>query len=215
MNANVGLYLLQPSGYYKLGKMNALVISFWNLHYETKCSFDTCPKKQLNSVSSTYRCMWSDRPCPCGVPAGEGPSCPDRIREIAVPQPATTLRPLTAASACSACRASQPHLSALLHAVGGQDAHRDADPRHAVIRELHQLALCIGTVNASGPQSETDRDQIGRRQSLQRLLQIQTECHKYNLKSLKKSAVPCISSVWWESHQSCFQGNNMLICLYT
>lgn len=91
--------------------------------------------------------MWSDRPSPCGVPTGEGPGRPNRVREVAVSQPAAALRPLTAAPPGSACRAGQPHLPALLHATGGQDTHRDADPRHAVIRELHQLALCTRTVN--------------------------------------------------------------------
>lgn len=106
-------------------------------------------------VSLLYRCMRSDRPSPRRVPAGEGPGCPDRVRKVAVPQPASAIRPLTAAPPCSACCAGQPHLPALLHAAGGQDAHRDADPRHAAIRELHQLALRTGTVNPSDFQSET------------------------------------------------------------
>lgn len=66
--------------------------------------------------------MWSDRPGPCRVPAGEGPGGPDRVREAAVPQPASAVRSLAAASPCSACCASQPHFPALLHAAGGQDA---------------------------------------------------------------------------------------------
>lgn len=137
--------------------------------------------------------MWSDRPCTCGSPAGEGPGRPDRVREVAVPQPASTLWPLTAAPPRSACRAGQPHLSTLLHAAGGKDTYRDANPRHAAIRELHQLALRTRTVNTSGLQNEMDRDQIGRRQSSQRLQQIQTECYKYKLKSLLKSAVPILA----------------------
>lgn len=104
----------------------------------------------ISSVSLPFRCMWSDRPSPCRVPAGKGAGCPDRVREVAIPQPASALRPPSAASPCSACRASQPHLPALLHAVGGQDAHRDADPRHAAVRELDQLALRTRTVNSAG-----------------------------------------------------------------
>lgn len=92
--------------------------------------------------------MWTYRPGPCGVAAGEGPGRPDRVREDSVPQPASALRTFAAASARSACRSGQPHLPALLHAAGGQDPHRDADPRHAAIRELHQLALHVRTVKA-------------------------------------------------------------------
>lgn len=90
--------------------------------------------------------MWSDRPSSCGVPAGESTGCSDRVREVAVPQPASAFWPLTAASPCSACRAGKPHLPALLHATGRQDTYRDADPRHAAVRELHKLAIRPGTM---------------------------------------------------------------------
>lgn len=86
------------------------------------------------------------RPGPRGVAAGEGPGRPDGVREDPVPQPASALRTPAAASAGPARRPGQPHLPALLHAAGGQDPHRDADPGHAAVRELHQLALHVGTV---------------------------------------------------------------------
>lgn len=107
--------------------------------------------KCLKILCWSYRCMWSNWPGPRGVPAGEGPGGPDRVREVAVSQPASTLRPFTAAPPGSARRASQPHLPALLHAPGGQDTDRDADPRHAAIRKLHQLAIRTGTVNQLTP----------------------------------------------------------------
>lgn len=94
------------------------------------------------------RCVRSYGPGPRGVAAGEGPGGLDRVRADAVPQPASALRTFAAAPAGSARRSSQPHLPALLHAAGGQDPHRDADPRHAAIGELHQLALHVRTVKA-------------------------------------------------------------------
>lgn len=95
-----------------------------------------------------HRRVRSYRPGPRGVAAGEGPGGPDGVREDAVPQPAAALRTFAAAPAGSARRSSQPHLPALLHAAGGQDPHRDADPRHAAVGELHQLALPARTVRA-------------------------------------------------------------------
>lgn len=133
--------------------------------------------------------MRSDRPSPRRVPAGEGPGRPDRVREAAVPQPASALRSPAAASPCSARRASQPHLPALLHAAGGQDAHWDADPRHAAIRELHQLALRPGAVKHPHPGSflsETDWDQMGGR--TQRFIMQIT--YKYNLNVMNTNWEP-------------------------
>lgn len=109
--------------------------------------------------------MWSYRPGPRGVAAGEGPGGLDRVREDAVPQPASALRTFAAASAGSARRSSQPHLPAFLHAAGGQDPHRDADPRHAAIGELHQLALHVRTVKA-WKRAEAGRGQAGVRPEL-------------------------------------------------
>ena len=117
--------------------------------------------------------MWSDGPGPCGVPAGEGPGRPNRVRETAVPQPASALRPLTAAPPGSASRAGQPHLPALLHEAGGQDAHRDADPRHAAIRELHQLALRTGTVNPADPRVRQTEIRLGGIRAHKDYMQIQ------------------------------------------
>lgn len=111
------------------------------------------------------RCVWSYRPGPRGVAAGEGPGGLDRVREDAVPQPASALRTFAAASAGSARRSSQPHLPAFLHAAGGQDPHRDADPRHAAIGELHQLALHVRTVKA-WKRAEAGRGQAGVRPEL-------------------------------------------------
>lgn len=109
--------------------------------------------------------MWSDRPGPCRVPAGKGTGCSDRVREVAIPQPASALRPPTAASPRPACRAGQPHLSALLHAAGGQDAHRDADPWHAAVRELDQLALRTRTVNSTQARVRQTEIRWGRRRA--------------------------------------------------
>ncbi len=123
--------------------------------------------------------MRSNRPGPCGVPAGEGPGRPNGVREVAVPEPASALRPLTAAPPGSARRAGQPHLPALLHAAGGQDAHRDADPRHAAIRELHQLALRTGTVNPADSRVRRTEIRLGGIRAHKDYIQVQTECYEY------------------------------------
>lgn len=53
----------------------------------------------------SFRRLWSDRPGSRGVPAGKGSGRPDGVREVAVPQPASALRPPAAAPPCAARRA--------------------------------------------------------------------------------------------------------------
>lgn len=167
-----------------------------------------CGKCQDNNILFAFltRCVWSHRPGPRGVAAGEGPGGPDGVRADAVPQPASALRTFAAAPAGSARRSSQPHLPALLHAAGGQDPHRDADPRHAAIGELHQLALHVRTVKA------WKRDEAGRAQG--RAWWSQTpdllgDC-------VWEARCFHICNIWQMSHQSGFQGNrnaSLPLCL--
>lgn len=74
------------------------------------------------------RCVWADRPRSCRKPAGESSGGSDRVRAHAVPWAAPAFRTAPAATARSEGRARQPHLSALLYAARGQNAHRDTHP---------------------------------------------------------------------------------------
>ncbi|KAL0181337.1 hypothetical protein M9458_023743, partial [Cirrhinus mrigala] len=67
--------------------------------------------------------------------------------QVALTESAAALRPTPAATARSESRSRQPHLSALLHAAGWQDANRDAYPGYAAFWKLHQLAVRARTVD--------------------------------------------------------------------
>ncbi|XP_026356250.1 nuclear receptor subfamily 2 group F member 6 isoform X1 [Ursus arctos] len=96
------------------------------------------------------RCLWPLRPSTRGKPAGEGAGGPHRVRAGSVPVPAPALWAAAAAASRPARRPSLPHLPAVLHAPGGQDTHRDADPRHAAVRKYLQLALRLRPVTSQG-----------------------------------------------------------------
>lgn len=81
-----------------------------------------------------------------GGAAGEGAGGADGVRALPVPIAAAALRAAPAAPACPARRACSPHLTALLHAPGGEDAHRNTNQGHAAVWEHLQLALWDGAV---------------------------------------------------------------------
>lgn len=93
--------------------------------------------------------MWTDRPSPCGESAGEGSGGSDRIRTHAVSDSTTAIRSPPSSPALTESCPRKPHISALLHATSGQDAHRDTHSRHAALWQFHQLALCAWTVAGS------------------------------------------------------------------
>lgn len=76
-----------------------------------------------------------------GGSSGEVPVRTGGVRAQPVPEPAQSLRPPAAASAVFALRVVGRHRAALLCATGGQDAHRNAHPRHAAVGQQLQLAL--------------------------------------------------------------------------
>ncbi len=161
--------------------------------------------------------MWSNWPSPCGVPAGEGPSRPNGVREVAVSQPAPALRPPTAAPPGSARCASQPHLPALLHAAGGQDTHWDTDPRHAAIRELHQLALRCGTVNPFSSRVRWTEIRFVGVRTHEEYTQVQSECYKYKLgfQTLKVKLFQSSSVTFGRGlTKAAFRETKICYCLY-
>lgn len=93
-----------------------------------------------------FRCVWADRPSSCGKPAGKSSGGPDGVRAHTVPWTAPALWTAPTATASSEGGARQPHLSALLHAPCGENAHWDAHPWHAAVWQLHQLAVCFRTI---------------------------------------------------------------------
>nr|XP_054105658.1 nuclear receptor subfamily 2 group F member 6 isoform X3 [Callithrix jacchus]XP_054105659.1 nuclear receptor subfamily 2 group F member 6 isoform X3 [Callithrix jacchus] len=99
------------------------------------------------------RRLWPLGPGSRGESAGEGTGGPHRVRAGAVPVPTPALRAPAAAAPCPARGPCLPHLPAVLHAPGGEDAHRDADQRHAAVGEYLQLALWLGPVTTTGPRA--------------------------------------------------------------
>lgn len=66
---------------------------------------------------------------------------PGGILPHSISEPTNPLRQAVATAAVTAHRLQSSHRATLLRAAGRQDAHRDADPRHATQRKQLQLAL--------------------------------------------------------------------------
>lgn len=83
-------------------------------------------------------------------PPGEVPVRPGGVLPYPVPQPAHQVRQAPFATTIPAHRLVPSHRAALFRAAGGQDADRDAHPRHAAERVVLQLAVHAAAVT---PQS--------------------------------------------------------------
>lgn len=106
--------------------LSAGISTFLSAHHDSLCNLPTLLSNCLLLLPP--RRLWSNRPSPRGVSAGEGSGGSDRVREDAVPESAPALWPPAPAPPRPARRSRQPHLAALLHAPGRKDTHRDADP---------------------------------------------------------------------------------------
>lgn len=88
-----------------------------------------------------FRRLWTVGRLPHRESPGEVSVRPGGILPHSISEPTNPLRQAVAAAAVTAHRLQSSHRATLLRAAGRQDAHRDADPRHATQRKQLQLAL--------------------------------------------------------------------------
>lgn len=124
----IKLYICRCSPRWLFITLSARISTFLSAHHDSLCNLPTLLSNCLLPPSLPLRCLWSNRPSPCGVSAGESSGGSDRVREDAVPESAPALRTPAPAPPRPARSSRQPHLAALFYAPGRKDTHRDTDP---------------------------------------------------------------------------------------
>lgn len=108
------------------------------------------PYLMTQSVPSRCRRLWPLGRCPYRKPPGEVAVRAGRVLPDPVPQPADAVWQTPAPVTQPTDGQLAGHRTALFRQARGQDAHRDAHPRHASLRELLQLALHAAPVTSVG-----------------------------------------------------------------